>query len=271
MKTAEPLYKLTPLARQRVAAAVRDGRVHPLQPSWYSLSRLSCYAPQDQPFYAQIAAEGSSARPPLAVSLDSQPGGSLTLRWCSPSGSGVGALTLLRPPAGALFDAWSADAMQASYDDDCALFARLTASVYRSLVARFEECFAVRHESWLVFHRSPIESLEVVGADDFATEPAESDSRSELEAYTGMRLNYLSKAFRSALCLFPLLCKRLEEVNGRALDAGRLRALCEAHDAEQPLEDERVMSPSNTAHLTATLDMLCQLQAKAQPVPRAVR
>jgi hypothetical protein len=230
MKTAHPLYNLTPLARQRVATAAREGRVHPLQPSWYSLSRLSSYTPQDQPFYSQIAAEGSSARPPLSVSLDSQPGGSLTFRWRAPSGEGAGALTLLRPPADALFDAARpADAMHASYDDDYALFARLTAAVYRSLVARFEECFALEHERWLVLHRSPVESLEVVGVDDFASQPA----GSELEAYTGMRLSYLSNAFRRAFCLFPLLCERLKEVNGRKLDAAQLRVLCDAHDADQ--------------------------------------
>jgi hypothetical protein len=97
------------------------------------------------------------------------------------------------------------------------------------------------HESWLVLHRSPVESLEVVGADDFATESA----GSELEAYTGMRLSYLGNAFRRAFCLFPLLCERLQEVNGRALDAAQLRVLCDAHDADQALADERVMSPSN--------------------------
>ena len=117
---------------------------------------------------------------------------------------------------------------------------RLTAVVYRSLVARFEERFAVEHESRLVLHRSPVESLEVVGADDFVTEPA----GSELEAYTGMRVTYLSNAFRRALGLFPLLCERLQEVNGRALDAAQLRVLCDAHDADQPLADESV-SPSN--------------------------
>jgi hypothetical protein len=57
MKTSDSLYELIPPARQRVAAAARDGQVHPLQPSWYSLSRLQCYAPQDQSFYRQIAAE----------------------------------------------------------------------------------------------------------------------------------------------------------------------------------------------------------------------
>ena len=140
--------------------------------------------------------------------------------------------------------------MQASNHDDCALFARLTAAVYRSLVARFEECFAVEHESWLVLHRSPVESLEVVGADDFATEPP----GSELEAYTGMRLSYLSHAFRRACCLFPLLCDRLEEVNGRKLDAAQLRVLCDAHDADQQRTDERVMTPSDAAYFAATLD-----------------
>jgi hypothetical protein len=140
--------------------------------------------------------------------------------------------------------------MQASYDDDYALFARLTAAVYRSLVARFEECFALEHESWLVLHRSPVESLEVVGADDFATEPA----GSELEAYTGMRLSYLSNAFRRAFCLFPLLCERLEDVNGRKLDAAQLRVLCDAHDADQQRTHETVMSPSDATYFAAMLD-----------------
>jgi len=253
MKTGDPLYELTTLARQCMAAAARDGRVHPLQPTWYSLSRLSCYTPQDQPFYGQIAGEDSSARPALSISLDFRPSGSLTLRWRSPSGVGVGALTLLRPPADALFDAARpVDAMQASYDDDYALFARLTAVVYRSVVARFEQCFALEHESWLVLHRSPVESLEVVAADDFATEPA----RSELEAYTGMRLSYLTKAFRHAFCLFPLLCERLEEVNGRKLDAAQLRLLCDAHDADQQRTDEGAMSPSDAAYFAAMLDRL---------------
>lgn len=251
--TMDSLYDVTPLARERMAAAARDGQVHPLQPSWYSLSRLSCYTPQEQPFYGQIAAKGSPARPPLSVSLDTRPGGSLTLRWRSPSGEGIGALTLLRPPADALFDApRPVDAMQASYDDDYALFARLTTVVYRSLVARFEECFTLEHESWLVLHRSPAECLEVVCADDFATEPA----GSELEAYTGMRLSYLSSAFRRASCLFPLLCERLKEVNGRTLDAAQLRVLCDAHDAHQPLADERVMSPNDPAYFTSMLDRL---------------
>jgi hypothetical protein len=142
--------------------------------------------------------------------------------------------------------------MQVSYDDDYALFARLTAALYRLLIARFEECFALEHESWLVLHRSPAESLEVVGADDFATEHA----RCELEAYTGMRLSYLSNAFRQAFCLFPLLCERLEEVNGRKLDAAQLRVLCDAHDADQQRTDERVMSPSDAAYFAALLDRL---------------
>jgi hypothetical protein len=96
----------------------------------------------------------------------------------------------------------------------------------------------------LVLHRSPIESLEVVGSDHFATEPAGPDGCGELEAYTGMRLNYLRNAFRRALCLFPLLCERLKEVNGRALDAAQLRVLCDAYDVKQPIADERVMSPN---------------------------
>jgi hypothetical protein len=77
MEIADSLYQITPLARERVAAAARDGRVHPLQPSWYSLSRLSCYAPQDQPFYGQVVAEDSSARPALVFSLFSIPVGPL--------------------------------------------------------------------------------------------------------------------------------------------------------------------------------------------------
>jgi len=59
--------------------------------------------------------------------------------------------------------------MRLPYDDDHALFARLTAAVHRSLVARFEECFAVEHENWLLLHR---ESLEVASADDVGAEPA---------------------------------------------------------------------------------------------------
>ena len=133
--------------------------------------------------------------------------------------------------------------MQAPYEDDHTLFVRLAAAVYRCLVARFEECYAVVHESWLVLHRSPVETLEVVDANDLAIEPAGSHPRAELEAYTGVRLNYLSKAYSRALCQFPVLCERLEEVNGRALDAVRLRALCDAHDAAQPL-DARIRSIS---------------------------
>ena len=154
--------------------------------------------------------------------------------------------------------------MRPSYDDDHAVFARLTAAVHRSLVARFEESFAVEHENWLVLHR---ESLEVVGTDDFGAERAGSDARSELEAYTGMRLNYLRNAFRHAFCLFRVLCERLEEVNGRVLDAARLRALCDAHDAEQPLPDERIMSPNNAAYLAVTLDRLRQLQSEGETSP----
>jgi hypothetical protein len=115
----------------------------------------------------------------------------------------------------------------------------------------------------LVLHRSPIESLEVVGSDHFATEPAGPDGCGELEAYTGMRLNYLRNAFRRALCLFPLLCERLKEVNGRALDAAQLRVLCDAYDVKQPIADERVMSPNNAAYLRVTLDSLRQLQAES--------
>ena len=77
----------------------------------------------------------------------------------------------------------------------------------------------------------------------------------------------MSVACGDRICLFPVLCERLEEVNGRALDAARLRALCDAHDAEQPLADERVVSPNNTAYLTVTLDRLHQFQAEGETSP----
>jgi hypothetical protein len=81
-----------------------------------------------------------------------------------PAGSSFGALTLLRPPADALFDLASpTSAEQPWYDQDHALFAQLTAMLYRSLIARFEEGFALEHESCLVLHRSPGASLKVVG------------------------------------------------------------------------------------------------------------
>jgi hypothetical protein len=160
-----------------------------------------------------------------------------------------------------VFDlALSAVAMHVSYDDH-ALFARLTAAVYRSLVARFEEWFAVEHENWLVLHRSPLEHLEVVGPEDFATESAGSDARAALEAYTSMRLSYLRDAFKRAFCLFPVLRAHLQIVSERELDGARLRALCNAYDAEQSRADERIMSPNNAAYLAVTLGRLRQLKA----------
>jgi hypothetical protein len=42
---------------------------------------------------------------------------------------------------------------------------------------------------------------------------------------------------------------------------------CDAHDAEQPLADERVMSPNNAAYLAVTLDRLRQLQAEGETSP----
>ena len=157
--------------------------------------------------------------------------------------------------------------MQAPYAEDHALFAKLTAGLYRSLVARFEERFALEHESWLILHRSPVASLEVVAADDFAAELTASDARSELEFYTTLRVSYVKDAFRRAFCLFPVLHERLEEVSGRALDLARLRALCDTYDAEQTHAEERVMSPDNAAYLTAALDRLRQLKAGREGSP----
>jgi len=262
------LYELTTRARERVAQVARDGAVHPLQPSWYSLSRLLYYSPTDQLFHRETEAQDSSSRPSLVFSLDCESDGPLILRWRSPSGSSVGALTFLRPPARALFDAaWQDGAHQTPYAEDHALFARLTAGVYRALVARFEEWFSVEHKSRLVLHRSPVASLEVVAADDFAPEFTASDARSELELYTNMRVSYVKDAFRRAFCLFPILHERLEEVSGRALDLARLRALCDTYDAEQPHAQERVMSTDNAAYLTATLDRLRQLKAGRESSP----
>ena len=268
MTASYHLYELTTHARERVAAAARDGEVHPLQPSWYSLSRLLYYSPTDQVFYRELQASDSPSRPSLVFSLDCKADGALTLRWRSPSGTSVGALTFLRAPARALFDAASEDgATQTPYAEDHALFAKLAAGLYRSLVARFEERFALEHESRLILHRSPVASLEVVAADDFAKECSASDARSELEVYTNMRASYVKDAFRRAFCLFPVLHERLEEVSGRALDLARLRALCDTYDAEQPQADERVMSPDNAAYLRATLDTLRQLKAGREGSP----
>ena len=271
MTTSYHLYELTTRARERVAAAARDGEVHPLQPSWYSLSRLLYYSPTEQAFFRETQAQDSSSRPSLVFSLDCESDGSLILRWHSPSGSSVDALTFLRPPARALFDAASQDgAIQTSYGEDNALFAKLTAGLYRSVVARFEERFSVEHKSRLVLHRSPLASLEIVAADDFAPELTASDARSKLELYTNMRVSYVKDAFRRAFCLFPVLHERLEEVSGRALDLARLRALCDSYDAEQTQAEERVMSPGNAAYLTVTLDRLRQLKAGREGGPERI-
>jgi hypothetical protein len=266
MNAARPLYELAALARDRLATTARDGRVHPLQSSWYSLSRLLGYAPQDQPFYPELSTGTPSARPDLVLWLQAQPGGSLTMRWRSPSGLHFGKLILLRPPAEQLFDGASpAGATQPLYDHDDALFAELTAAVYRSLVARFDECFTLQHENWLVLHHSPPAILEVVGNDDFASEPTTAGA--ELEAYTGMRVSYIRAAFRRALFVFPVLRERLEAVSGRTLDTAQLRVVCQAYDAGQPVVDDRLMSTSNTAYLTSALDWLHQLQAQAEASP----
>ena len=138
--------------------------------------------PKTSSFYGQIAAEDSSAPPSRSpVSLDSQPDGSLTLRWRLPSGPRRCRTDLVATAGKRIVRRGSHSRRNATirttttYALFCAGSPRL---VYRSLVARFEERFAVERESRLVLHRSPVESLEVVGADDYVTEPARVRARS---------------------------------------------------------------------------------------------